>query len=108
MNNKHTINIGKDFSRYPVGRYLIHGDSNGEKFREEFLRPALARGGQLSIKFDDALGYGSSFLEEAFGGLIRHGFMKAELISRLELVTSDESLRTEVLGYINEASGSNE
>lgn len=98
------INIGKQFSRYPVGRYLADGDSNGEKFREEVLRPQLTIGNTLIIEFDDALGYGSSFLEEAFGGLARSGFTSDELLSRLTFVTEDESLNDEVISYIKEAS----
>ena len=35
------INLGKQFGRYPAGRYLADGPYNGQKFREEFLIPAL-------------------------------------------------------------------
>lgn len=97
------INIGKDFSRYPVGRYLRDGDSNGEKFREDLLRPALVRG-DVEVLLDDAFGYGSSFLEEAFGGLVRSGMTLSELKQRLRIVTVDHSLETEIWRYIEEAS----
>lgn len=107
MTDQITVNIGKQFSRYPVGRYRSDGDANGEKFREDVLRPALTRASKIVIEFDDALGYGSSFLEEAFGGLVRHGFKSTELLRRLQLVTADDSLKSEVISYINEALAGN-
>lgn len=97
------INIGKDYSRFPAGRYLDDGDSNGQRFRDDLLVPALTAGRKLSVLFDDALGYGSSFLEEAFGGLVRLGFSECDLKDRIELVTDDDSLKIEVRQYISEA-----
>ncbi|WP_386136748.1 STAS-like domain-containing protein [Xanthomonas arboricola] len=98
------IYVGKDFSRFPTGRYATDGESNGERFREEVLRPKLAMSTRIRIHLDDALGYGSSFLEESFGGLIRTGFTKKQLDELLEFVTSDDSLREEIEGYMREAS----
>jgi hypothetical protein len=103
MADRITINVGKDFSRFPVGRYLADGDSNGERFREQCLRPALVRAEKVEIVFDDALGYGSSFLEEAFGGLVRNGYSAAALLAKLILTTGDDSLREEVEQYIRDA-----
>lgn len=97
------INVGKDFSKYPVGRYLTDGDANGEKFRESFLKDALRRGA-VKVVLDDAFGYGSSFLEEAFGGLIRIGFLIADLRKNLTIETNDASLAKEIWQYIEDAS----
>lgn len=104
--NDITINIGKDFSRYPVGRYRQDGDANGERFREDFLRPKMAMGSRVRIEFDDALGYGSSFLEEVFGGLVRSGLSPEELGRSLEFISSDDSLLAEIRSYIVEARSS--
>ncbi|WP_425520563.1 STAS-like domain-containing protein [Stenotrophomonas maltophilia] len=60
-------------------------------------------GRKLRVLFDDALGYGSSFLEEAFGGLVRAGYNQKRLESDLELVTSDESMKLEIRQYISDA-----
>ncbi len=98
------IYVGKDFSRFPTGRYRNDGESNGEKFREDLLRPKLSVDTRIRVHLDDALGYGSSFLEESFGGLIRSGFTKAELDSLLEIVTEDDSLREEIESYMRDAS----
>jgi hypothetical protein len=98
-----TINVGKDFSRYPVGRYLADGASNGERFRKDFLIPRLESGSDLSVELDDALGYGSSFLEEAFGGLVRSGYSCADVLRRIQFVTIDDSLREEIQTYVADA-----
>ncbi|WP_196769390.1 STAS-like domain-containing protein [Stenotrophomonas maltophilia] len=103
MSGLTVINIGKDYSRFPAGRYLDDGNSNGQRFRDEFLIPALVAGNKLKVLFDDALGYGSSFLEEAFGGLVRAGYNQKQLDSSLELVTSDESMKLEIWQYISDA-----
>ena len=68
------ISIGKDFSDTPWGRYPDDGPFSGERFREEMLKPALQDHHQLTVFIDDAEGYGSSFLDEAFGGLVRKGY----------------------------------
>ena len=90
-----TISIARDFSRYPAGRFREDGNSSGAAFREDFLVRAL-RGegsGKVRVRFDGVAGFGSSFLEEAFGGLVRiEGFDKAFLVSRLELVTDEDEL----------------
>lgn len=101
-----TINVGKDFSRYPVGRSRKDGDSNGERFREDLLRPALLTSSKVRIELDDALGYNSSFLEEVFGGLVRSGTSADEIKAKVELITSDESLIVEIMAYLDDASAS--
>lgn len=69
-----TIDLARDFSRTPGGRYERDGVCSAEAFRREHLDPAVARGGAVTVDLDGALGFGSSFLEEAFGGLVRaHG-----------------------------------
>ena len=98
-----TINVGRDFSRYPAGRYKSDGPYNGEKFREDFLLPAL-RGSEheIIIEFDEARGYGSSFLEEAFGGLVRAGFSAEDLFARVKMLSRDRSLVEEIQTYISD------
>jgi len=99
-----TINIGTDFSDTPAGRYYADGPWTGQFFREKWLWPALEKHQNVRVEFDDAEGYGSSFLEEAFGGIVRYELLsKGDLLARLTLVSSDEALVEEVLGYINEA-----
>ena len=77
-----TISIADDFTRYPGGRYRKHGKGSGEEFRDAFLVPMLEKEEEVVIILDGTAGYSSSFLEEAFGGLVRRGYAK-ELIHRL-------------------------
>lgn len=99
------IDIAKDFSTEPYGRYLSDGDSNGTKFREEIMAPALAKNEKVVVSLDGAEGYGSSFLEEAFGGLVReNGFSPGELKGRLTIISEeDPSLIAEIWEYVDTA-----
>ena len=69
----------KDFHPLPHGRYAEDGEGNGQAFRDRFLVPALKEGQALVIDLDGAPGYPSSFLEEAFGGLVRAGYRPDEI-----------------------------
>ena len=83
------INIAKDFSDVPAGRNSEDGEFNGEVFRDKHLKPALekiAKGDKVIVNINDVEGYGSSFLEEAFGGLIRTGDYKyQDLKEKMEI-----------------------
>lgn len=100
-----TINISRDFARYPFGRYRTDGPYSGERFREEFLIPAFRADGELVVvDLDGAIGMGSSFLEEAFGGLVRAGIDRAEIRRRLKIVSRrDSALSKEIDGYVTDA-----
>jgi hypothetical protein len=105
MTQQKKIDVAKDFSTEPYGRYLSDGDSNGTKFREDFVVPALAQNNQVIITLDGAEGYGSSFLEETFGGLVReNGFSPSQLRERLVIVSEeDPSLIAEIWEYVDTA-----
>lgn len=77
------INIGIDFSKTPMGRFKSDGNSSGEKFRDDVLIPALNANDSVEVIIDQAEGYGSSFLEESFGGLVRNGFSLEDLQKKL-------------------------
>jgi len=94
------VNVAKDFSRYPAGRFLSDGEFSGEKFRHDFLEPAMRNNNHLHICLDGARGYGSSFLEEAFGGLVRLGYEPNDVLASIELESSDKSLILEIKDYI--------
>ena len=98
-----TITIAKQYSREPAGRFLADGPHSGERFREDYLVPALKQYDTVTIDLDGTEGYGSSFLEEAFGGLVRlRGFKAADLHKRLVLISNeDESIPIEIWDYID-------
>lgn len=78
-----------DFSETPYGRTEKDGPHHGTKFRREHLVPALRQYEIVEVDLDGTEGYGSSFLEEAFGGLISEGFSKSDLKNRLQIKTTD-------------------
>lgn len=93
-----------DFSEFPGGRYREDGPNSGQRFREEFLAPALQEYQTVSVDLDGAMGYGSSFLEEAFGGLVRsEGFEFEDLKKRLTIFASTAIYKKRCWRYIKEA-----
>ena len=85
------ITVGTDYSAAPGGRFADHGPHSGQDFRDNVLAPALKDGkDHLTVFLDGTAGYAGSFLEEAFGGLIRvcH-FAPDDLAKRLEVRAQD-------------------
>lgn len=104
-----TLRIAKDFSRTPGPRYETEGDFSGEVFRKTILLPqiqeAIATGHKLRIELDGTAGYGTSFLEEAFGGLIRvDGLPHDVIVAAIDIVSDEEKyLKEDILRYMEEA-----
>ena len=99
-----TISVAKQFSRFPAGRYRTDGDFSGELFRDKLLVPALKSGDQVVVELDGVAGYGSSFLEEAFGGAVRALHLTVDrAMQQIQPVSTDPSLIDEVAQYIREA-----
>lgn len=99
-----TLNIAANFSREPAGRYRSDGPHSGEVFREDYLIPALKSSSAVEVVFDGTEGYGSSFLEEAFGGLLRHfDIDEGGFRERVVLKSDDDpTLIDEVMGYVSD------
>jgi hypothetical protein len=95
------INIAKDFSKYPAGRFITDGEYSGEQFREDILIPALENEDTIIIELDGTLGYGSSFLDEAFGGLIRKGYTDTQLHEKIQFKTTNERTISDINKYIS-------
>lgn len=99
------ISIASDFTKFPAGRFKDDGPYSGELFREKYLAPALSMNETVVVELDGARGYGSSFLEEAFGGLVRLGFPADTVLSNVKLVSKDSSLIAEIQSYIRDSLG---
>lgn len=98
------IDIGNQFARLPAGRTPNDGRYNGETFRERFLKGDIAAGKKLVIALDNVLSFGSSFLEEAFGGLVRvYKYDPAFLRSKVTFKSEDPFLIDEIWHYIDDA-----
>lgn len=95
-----------EFSEFPGPRNEKIGPNSGQKFRETVLLPAIKEHkGEITIILDGTYGYGSSFLDESFAGLIRDGIDKEIVLQIANNVISNEdpSLKTEIIGWIQEA-----
>lgn len=103
------ISVIKDFTRTPGPRYISEGDFSGELFRKEVLLPkireAMEQKTQITVDLDGASGYGTSFLEEAFGGLIRVDKVPYDFLSNDLIIKSveDDTYLEEIKGYIEHA-----
>lgn len=87
------IKVAEDYSATPLGRYRKHGEFSGQRFREDFLIPAIEKYENITIDFDGVAGLPSSFLEEAFGGLVRTGNVTAkEFFARVVIMATNPSL----------------
>jgi hypothetical protein len=88
------ISVAEDFSRTPGPRREIQGKFSGEVFRDTILLPKLRKAienhQKLIVDLDYTAGYASSFLEEAFGGLVRLGLTRNELLEHLEIKSDHE------------------
>lgn len=89
MMNSQIFNISTDFSKSPGPRYTRQGPMSGEKLRQQLVKLLKESEGTITIVLDGTRGIGSSFLDEAFGGLIRNeGFTLAQVRSRFLFISS--------------------
>lgn len=104
-NSKMTINIAHDYTKSPGGRFIVEGEYSGEDFRERILFPAYEEckktHEKLTVILDGGYGYGSSFLEEAFGGLARK--TKDSNILNIVIISDEEpKLVDDIIGYMKD------
>jgi hypothetical protein len=102
-----TLSIANEFSVTPGPRSKEEGDFSGDEFLETLLEPAFVKARDshqsLVIDLDGTVGYATSFLEAAFGGLARK-YEPSDVLDILELNCTDEpSLIEEVKQYIKDA-----
>ena len=93
------LNIAKEFSPMPIGRFRTESKKSGEAFREEILYPkvceAIKNKETLKVDFTDMLNLSAAFLEESFGGLVRiHELDRDEVLKTIEFISEDRLLVT--------------
>ncbi|CAA0333028.1 conserved hypothetical protein [Alteromonas infernus] len=80
------LSLVREFGSRPYGRYPQDGELCGENFRKQLLAPRLRKAiGENEVLYVDLDGYnryGRSFLDEAFGGLIREENFTAEEVTK--------------------------
>jgi hypothetical protein len=99
----HTLKIS-ELSKTPFGRKIPDGKNSGERFRKEFLVPSLNNHKKVIVDLNDVIEgyeYGSSFLHEAFGGLVQHdGFRPDDLKKKMKIEYDHEDIVSEIWEYI--------
>lgn len=106
--NSVILSISKEFSKTPGGRYRHEGPFSGQEFREDFLLPryeeAIRLHVPLYVDLDGGYGYPSSFLEEAFGGLVREKKSVAAVCDNIVFNSTEEPYRLDdVQRYMRDA-----
>lgn len=99
-----TIHLAQEFSPCPAGRFQSDGPFPGATFRDTILLPAIENNDneKVVIDFAGTEMAGSSFLEEAFGGMVRAGVSEALLQKKLELNSPRPSDLKRIWRYIHE------
>jgi hypothetical protein len=101
------LSIAAEFSRTPGPRTRAEGEHSAEEFLETGLlrrfNEAVASQGVLFVDLDGGYGYGTSFLEEAFGGLARRKGVQLVLDHVTFKSEEEPYLVDDVLSYIREA-----
>lgn len=103
------IKISRDYTSTPGPRYIKEGKWSGERLRDKVIFPAFEKAIENNIKvfvdLDGTSGYGTSFLEEVFGGLIRLNELKYEdIVNALELKSDEEPyLIEDIYEYLQDA-----
>lgn len=107
--SKVKYSIAQGFSRHPGPRQIIEGANSGELFRtkvfRDLVRKAIQEESTIVLDLDGTAGYGTSFLEECFGGLIREdGIPYEALVNRFEFISNEEPyLINDILAYLKDA-----
>ncbi|WP_342249355.1 STAS-like domain-containing protein [Sphingomonas sp. OTU376] len=81
------LGVARDFSPDPGPRKASQGQHSGEAFRRLLMRK-LAASDLVEVDLDGTSGFGSSWLDEVFGGLIRDEGMSAAEVRRRVRVKS--------------------
>jgi hypothetical protein len=103
MHSHRTLKVS-DFTTSPGPRYVNQGEKSGEAYRA-LVAAALRENSEVTVDLDGTDGYGSSFIDEVFGGLVRdEGFAVSELEKKLTIKSDeDESYADEAWQSIREA-----
>ena len=97
----------RDFSRTPGTRHTAEGLFSGEDFRKKFmdaaLKEAFDNNAKLTIDLDNTIGYGTSWLEEVFGGLARSEGAQKVADTLIFISNEEPYLIDDIKGYIKDA-----
>lgn len=92
------IDVAKDFSSTPGGRYKSESLYSGEEFRLTKLAPALANNKSIVVDLDGPVGFTSGFMEEAFGGLVRQ--FGPDVVNRIKFKAEKSGREIRAISYM--------
>ena len=100
--------IATQFSRTPSARVESEGKYPGQQLREiivPMIKECIEKNETFLIDLDGTAGYGTSFLEEVFGGLVRIEHLSYKDLKKHLKIKSDEEeeLIEECWSYIEDA-----
>lgn len=100
------LDVVQSYTDKPGARYKSQGRFSGEEFRDEILYPkfmeAIENGEELIVNLDGGYGYGSSFLEESFGGLVRK--LKQEKSANVNCVKDIKIVSNDNIAWVDKIS----
>jgi len=96
LNAMRVISV-KDFAGEPGGA------ESGAEFCQDWLLPVFKTGEKVEVDLDGVLGYPSSFLDEAFGGLVRRGVPIDRVYRQLKLKTVYDGLLGQIEASLERA-----
>lgn len=100
------LDIAKEFSPIPIGQRRTDGERNAERFREDFLLPkikrAIGEGEVLDVDFSGLAGLDVSFMNEAFGGLVRDHHLPPDAVLKAMRFVSDHSYLDPLFEHLRE------
>lgn len=100
------ISIAKNFSKTPGPRFIKEGSFSAELFLQKVLEKKFTdtfdKDQKIIIDLDGTLGYGTSFLEETFGGLARK-YGADKVSEKIEVISKEEPwLLDDIKSYIED------
>lgn len=101
------LNVATEFSIIPSGRQLSDGSATGQHFYKILLDKLadLKNDEQLTINFDGVLTAGSSFLDEAFAGLVRNNKISKKDFNKKIIIVANEhpEIKEKIEKYVKNA-----
>lgn len=82
MKKEITIDVGKDFSRIPSGRFHSDGGSSAEAFFIHTLDGLLSDGYNINLEFHNVLQAGSTFLYHLTGLIVNYGYDNKVIVTK--------------------------
>lgn len=87
----YVLSLAREFTRHPGPRRISQGPNSGEKFRKLLVK-RMRDHDRITVDLDGTSGIGSSFLDEAFGGLVfAEGFSRKDVESRVKVKSDLDS-----------------